>query len=672
MKMYKTILSSTLKILEGLPFPVPQKGRLAGITRQYMAPPSDMFMNDNYHFPMGTAYLKLGIRGVAQKAAAVAKTKTDENDVALLSGIAEVYEHVGAYINRYACAVEQQAEGDKRLQKIARNLFVLASQPPRTFEQALQLTYLMWKLRCLNKPGADIGRLDVHLYPWFCRDIEEGKTTEEEALELLCDFWQLLNENDSGDTLINVMVGGKNQDGTDAGSRLSVLMLEATKRCKQSEPHINVRVHSGLRPDIYRAMLEVQLMGQGQATVYNDEVIIPSLIQFGIPEKLAYSYTNDGCTEIMLDGYSGIDFAHIDAVAAFELAFNNGDWAVRTYRKPVSYFHKDSAVGYYTPDCASGFASGRVEDCGSFEEFYGMFLRQYAFQVRNKCTMLRRIEDDRRMGAYTSLLLNGTYNYILDSGLDILRGGFPFAAYMMFAGSIPTVADCLIAIKRLVFEKKLYSVHQIKEAIRVNFDGYEAMRCQMAACPKFGNDIDEVDKLAADIAHHFCEWLNDYRNETGFAILPALLGWRFLEEAYGTAATPDGRHYADPIAEHYCATPGKAVNGPTALINSIAKAKETIKKAAGVCAVHVTLPRNLGNSTEESLAVLDGLVKAAIENGLNQMNIAIYDKALLQKAQQDPENHRDIIVRVWGYSARFVDLCKEMQDHVISRVAGSV
>lgn len=110
-----------------------------------------------------------------------------------------------------------------------------------------------------------------------------------------------------------------------------------------------------------------------------------------------------------------------------------------------------------------------------------------------------------------------------------------------------------------------------------------------------------------------------------------------MEEAYGTAATPDGRHYADPIAEHYCATPGKAVNGPTALINSIAKAKETIKKAAGVCAVHVTLPRNLGISTEESLAVLDGLVKAAIENGLNQMNIAIYDKALLQKRSRIPK-----------------------------------
>ncbi len=670
--MYKNILFDTLQILEELPVPVPCKGKLAGITRQYMAPPSDMFMNDNYHFPMGTSYLKLGVKGVAQKAAAVAKTKTAENEIALLTGIAKVYEQIGAYIERYARAVEERAGDDKRLQTIAQNLFVLSDQPPQTFEQALQLTYLMWKLRCLNKPGADIGRLDVHLYPWFHRDMEEGKTTEADVLELLCDFWQLLNENDSGDTLINVMVGGKNQDGTDAGSRLSVLMLEATKRCRQSEPHINVRVHSGLRPDIYRAMLEVQLMGQGQATVYNDEVIIPALIKFGIPEKLAYTYTNDGCTEIMLDGYSGIDFGHVDAVATFELAFNNGDWANRTYRKPVSYFHKDGVVNYYTPDCAPGFASGRVEDCGSFEEFYEMFLKQYAFQVRNKCTFLKRMEDDRRIGAYTSLFLNGTYEYILDSGLDILRGGFPFTAYMMFAGSVPTVADCLIAIKQLVFERKLYTVEQVKEAIRFNFEGYEAMRCQMTACPKFGNDIDEVDELAADIANHFCDWLNDYRNESGFAILPALLGWRFLEEAYGIAATPDGRRYTDPIAEHYCATPGKAVNGPTALISSIAKAKEAIAKAVGVCAVHVTLPRNLSNSDEESLVVLDGLVSAAIAGGLNQMNIAIYDEALLRRAQQDPENHQDVIVRVWGYSARFVDLCKEMQDHVISRVASSV
>jgi len=670
--MYKTITENTLQVLAALPVTVPAEGSLAGFAGEYMVPDQPMFMGDNYHYPMGTAYLKFGVVGVSRRAAASAKNVTDDRNRELLEGIAQVYEAIAAWIARYADAVDAAAGEDTRLKRMGENLHRLAKGAPVHFHEALQLTYLMWKIRCLNKPGADIGRLDVHLRSFFEADIASGYTTEDEVLEQLVDFWNLLNKNDSGDTLINVMVGGRNPDGSDAGSRLSVLMLEATKRCKKSEPHINVRVHPSLRPDIYRAMLEVQLMGQGQATVYNDEVIIPSLINFGIPEELACCYTNDGCTEIMLDGYSGIDFAHVDAVATFELAFNNGDWAERTYRKPVSYFHKDGAVNFYTPDCAPGFASGKPEKCRTFAEFYEMFLKQYAFQVRRNCAVLKRIEDDRQIGAYTSVFLNGTYDYILESGQDILRGGFPFAAYMMFAGSIPTVADCLMAVKELVFDRKLYTVEQIKEAIRVNFEGYEIMRRQMAACPKFGNDIDEVDELAADIANHFCGWLEDYRKETGFAIMPALLGWRFLEEAHGIAATPDGRRYADPIAEHYCATPGKAACGPTALVNSIAKAKEAISKAVGVCAVHVTLPRNLGNSDEESLIVLDGLVSAAISGGLNQMNIAIYDEALLRKAQQDPENHQDVIVRVWGYSARFVDLCKEMQDHVISRVAGSV
>lgn len=670
--MYETILSSTLQILRELPVPVPQRGRLAGITRQYTAPPVEMFMNDNYHFPMGTAYLKLGVRGVAQKAAAAALTKTAEDEIALLRGIAAVYEQIGAYFARYAKAVNEQTDGDDRLGRIASNLSVLADQPPQTFEQALQLTYLIWKLRCLNKPGADIGRLDVHLYPWFRQDMDAGRITEEEVLALLCDFWQLLNENDSGDTLINVMVGGRNPDGSDAGSRLSVLMLKATQLCKGSEPHINVRVHPKLEPEIYKEMLKVQLMGQGQATVYNDEVIIPSLVKFGISEELACCYTNDGCTEIMLDGYSGIDFAHIDAVATFELAFNNGQWAERTYRSVVKYWRKDLPEYYYTPDAAPGFASGCPESCESFEEFYRQFLRQYEFQTRSRAAGLKRLRDDRMAGAQTSLLLNGTYEYILDSGKDVLRGGFPVENYMMFSGSIPTVADCLMAVKTLVFDKKLYTIAQIKEAIRVNFEGHEAMRQQMLAVPKFGNDLEEVDALAADIARHFCGWLEQFRKETGLAIWPALLGWRFIEEAWGVAATPDGRRYGDPIAEHFCATPGRVVNGPTALIRSISGARDVIEKAVGVCAVHVTLPRNLGNSDEQSIAILDALVGAAIAGGLNEMNIAIYDAALLRQAQRDPENHRDIIVRVWGYSARFVDLCEQMQEHVISRITGGL
>lgn len=663
--MYEEVLSSTLQVLRALPTPTPSYGVLAGFAREYTVCPQEMFRNDNYHFPMGTAFLDLGVSGIADLAAEnAARAKTPQSRE-LLSGISQVYREISRWFDRYAKALDRSTP---RLLRMSENLETLAKQPPQTFEQAVQLYYLLWKLRSLCSFTSDLGRLDVHLLPFFQRDMDSGRICEEDARNLICEFWEKLNDNNSGDTLINVMVGGSNADGSDAGSRLSVLMLQASLLTGKTEPHINVRLHKNLNPEIFQAMLQVQRMGQGQGTVYFDETVIPALKQFGVPEELACRYTNDGCTEIMLDGYSGIDFGHIDAVAAFELAMFNGDWAPCPFRSPVKYWHKDCPAIYYTPDAVAGLASGKVEDCATFEEFYQIFLRQYQFQTRNKAVGLRRMRDDRRSGDYSSLLLNGTYDYVLRDGVDIMQGGFPFDAYMLFSGSIPTAADCLAAIRQVVFEQKAYTIGQIKQALAVNFEGYENLRQALLNAPKFGNDCDSVDLLAADIANHFCDWLEAYRQETGFAVMPALLGWRFIEEAHGVSATPDGRRYADPIAEHYCATPGRAQNGPTALLRSIGKAREAIRKAVGVTAVHLTLPNNLGDSEEQALEVLGALNLAAGELGLSEMNIAIYDADLLRQAQKDPEHHRDLIVRVWGYSARFVDLCKEMQDHVIRRI----
>ena len=665
--MYEAIVKNTVEILCQLPVPFPESRLLAGIVKEYRAPQQEMFMNDNYHYAMGTAYLKLGILGVSEKAEESSKTVETEKQRELLSSIAIVYREISNYLSRYAEAVHKQAESDKQ-RHTGDMLKALSTRPPQHFDEALQLVYIMWKLRTLYKKHADLGRLDVHLRELFEKDMTSGYMSEQDVLDYLLCFWELLNENDSGDTLLNVMVGGRNIDGSDAGSRLSVLMLKAVQLCRQTEPHINVRVHPELDPAIYQAMLEVQLMGQGQATMYNDEVIIPSLMKFGIPEELACCYANDGCSEITLDGYSGIDYAHIDIVGVFELAFNNGSWADRTYRKKVHYWNNSDPDYFYTPHAVCGYASGDPQTCETFEKFYQMFLKQYEFQIRNKAEELKRLYDDRMSFVTTSVFLNGTYDFVLEHGDDILGGGFPFAEYMLFSGSIPTAADCLIAVKSLVYDRKIYTISELKEAIRVDFKGYEGMRKQMLNTPKFGNDIDEVDLLARDIARCFCDCLQNFRKESGFAVMPALYGFRFLEESYGVAATPDGRHYGDPIAEHYCATPGRAVNGPTALLNSIAKAKEEISMAVGVCAVQITLSRNLGNTDEESLMILDGLNRAAVAGGLNHMNIGIYDAELLREAQRNPEQHKDIIVRVWGYSARFVTLCKEMQDHVINRI----
>lgn len=667
--MYEKILEHTLAMLEKVALAIPESGELAGAGMRIADSQAykEAWHEDNYHFPLGTAYLSLGFGGVAENAQKKAEMSGGKQ-AELFYGIAKSYCALSELLKRYAEKIHACANGEARLERIAERLGKIAFKAPEHFDEALQSVALMWCIRTLNADGADIGRLDVHLKEFFDRDIASGYMTEEKCLDLLCDFWRILNSKCTGDTLNNVLVGGKQKDGTNAGGRLSVLMLEATKRCAMPEPHINVRVFEGLDNDIRRAMTKVQLMGQGQATVYNDDVLIDSLIKFGIPEDLAYNYTNDGCTEVVLDGGSGIDFEHIDAVAAFELGFNNGSLMLCDYRRPIKYWSVRNIERLYTPDVITGFESGEVEKCSDFGEFYNCFLRQYEFQVKSKAEKLEKMEENRKSSGCSSLLLNGTLDCVFESGKDCISGGFPVALYMMFSGSIPTVADCLIAIKKVVFEQKRYTIAEIKDALRADFKGYEGMQKELLSAPKFGNGIDEVDMLAADIADRFCDWLDEYRSLTGFAVMPALLGWRFLEEAHGIAATPDGRNYADPIAEHYCATPGKAVNGPTAHISSIAKAKKAISRAVGVSAVHMTLPSGIQKS-ENGKEIIDGLVRSACASGLSQMNIAVYDADTLRKAQAEPEKYQDIVVRVWGYSARFVSLCKEMQEHVISRIS---
>lgn len=674
--VYQEIIESTVKIINTLPMPVPKAGRIAGVTGALDETEDTMFQGDNYHYPMGTAYLKYGLCGVAAKAKEQSAHTADLQQAELLYGIFEVYTAIAAYCGEYAKKIEEAMScGDwsvkdyKRLRRIANNLKALSVREPQHFDEAMQLMYLMWKLRTLKQSGSAIGRMDVRLRPYFEKDFKDGYLTEKEALELICDFWELLNENAGGDTLNNVMLGGKNTDGSDAGGKLAVLMLKATALCGKPEPHVNVRVHSKMSREMWDALLDVQFMGQGQATIYNDEVVIPSLIQWGIPSDAAHDYTNDGCTEILLDGLSGIDFTHIDAVGAFELAFYNGEWAPKEYAKPVKYWHRDNEAYLYTPDADIGYQSGEVECCESFEDFYQLFLKQYRHQTLVKAGQLVDLHQSRmgKESPGSSVLLNGSFEFVLESGIDICKGGFPYPAYMVFSGSIPTVADILVGLKEVVFERKEYSIAQVKEALRADFQGYEEMRQKFLAADKFGNDMDDVDLLAADIAKKFCGWLKEYSKECGLSVLPALVGWRFVQEAYGVLATPDGRRYGDPIAEHYCATPGRAVNGPTALINSVAKAKGAIEMAAGVCAVQISLPRRLCSERKKGILILESLIRTAIDKGLNELNIAIYDNEILKEAQKKPEQYGDVVVRVWGYSARFVELSREMQEHVISR-----
>ena len=662
MGKYRDILQAELLALDEIHFELTD-GVYPNIPMAINDRKAPLARNDNFHYPLGTTYLTYGFRGVAQIAQEKSKSAVSENAAELYNGISAVYQKIADIFLRAGEKFKSEATADARIRKMADMLIRLGTDKPHTFYEALGAEYMVWMIRCYG--GCDIGRMDHHLKPFFEQDIFNGTLTEDEALSYLIDVWNGMDRRRSGDTLTNVMIGGMNEDGNDTSSRLSVLMLKATCRVSGSEPHISVRVHKNMRRDVWDAMLEVQLLGKGQGTLYNDEVVFKGLTLRGYDRKHIAHYTTDGCTEILFDGYSTIDFNHIDAVATFELAMNNGA-LLPIQKKPVPYFHKNNKAVLYEPDVIVGYQSGVVDKMTTFEEVYEAFMRQYLYQLDVKMEGLKKKHEWQKEKATGSFFMNGSFPTVLESGLGMFEGGLPCDDYMVFSGSITTVADCLSGLKHVVYDLKKYSISQVREALQANFKGFETMQAEMKAAPKFGNNEDAVDMIAADIVKRFCKHTEEYCEKTGFRVLPALIGWRFMNEAYGVAATPDGRNYGDSIAEHYNATPGNAKNGPTSIIMSVAKAP--LFRACGVAPVHVTLPSGIFRTKENGITILDSLNSVAVSQGLVFLNVAIYDPDQLRDAKLHPEKYPDLIVRVWGFSARFVELASDMQDHIISRV----
>lgn len=666
---YQEILQKYLDFIADLPVEIPPEGIIAGFTVYKGSKNFSVWGNDNLHYPMGTSYLRMGVKGVAEYARKQFPKCETPRETGMLESIAQTYDAIAAYFARYLPVLDEKiagAEGKEEKQRLSamrENMAVLSKGAPETFAQAIQLFYLIWRLRCVNA-CATIGRLDQHLYPHYKADVEKGILDQEKALDLICQLWNRLNECGSGDTLMHMMMGGRNEKGEDMSNDLSLLMFRASCILGKTEPHINLRYHKKINPAVLDEALKLQLMGHGQATFYNDEFIIPALVEHGVPLEYACAYANDGCTELVFDGISDINFNHIDVVAVFELALNNGQLTPKE-ALPVPYFHKEHKKAIYHPDVSLGYQSGDAALAETYEEFYQLFLKQYKFQADVKFRQMLQKHEELKLAEGTPLL-NGTFESVMDSRKDVMGGGLPMLSEMTFMGSIPTVADCLMAMKKVVYEKKMVDIPTLQKALAANFEGYEALRAHLLNAPKFGNDIDEVDMIAADIARHTCEWAEAFEAETGYPLRPALVGWKFLEEAYGVGATPDGRKYADPIAEHYCATPGRAKMGPTALINSISKGP--LSRACGIAASHVSLPASVSGDPEEGLKTLRDICLAGMDQGVTMLNIAIYDVDTLKKAQQNPEAYQDLIVRVWGFSAKFVELSREMQDHVISRV----
>ncbi|KKO11092.1 hypothetical protein LCGC14_0015680 [marine sediment metagenome] len=630
---------------------------------------------DGFHCPFGTKQLmELGFAGIASTAAANAE-KLDGQPKCFLQVIARCYEAACRYAQSWSDAAADAADaavGDDRvrLTRIADACSSLGAGPPDSLLEAAQLLWFGLAMRngSVTSPP---GRLDQYLQPFYVADLARGEITPEFAQQLIDELFTKIDTIFTGDGLMNLVVGGVDADGNDATNEMSMMMLDAATRLVIACPQMNIRIHDRSPEAFRRKATELQLAPTGGCSILNDEVIIPAMVAEGIPLDLARNYCCDGCNELLFDGESLIDFTAAEAAKSFERAlFNGRECPLPEGVVPRARYHyavdepSELGIGDHR-----GPETGDFTTMTSFDELFEAFQGQYLHSVTKTLDSFCSSVLNNRAEMVSAPFFAGTFPECLATGEDPMTGGARWQTFMIFSGSIPTAADGLAAVKKVVFEDHACTPGELLAALEADWEGYEPLRKRCMAAPRFGNDDPYVDDIAAEIVRRFDTTVREYKHELGFPLHPALFCHTFNMISMALGATPDGRRRGDAVAEHFSPVPGRALSGPTAVINSMTKAP--IDRMVGTAVTHISLSRAALGTPAQASVVVRTLVDTALKMGLTVINLPIYDVQQMIDAQKNPEQHADLMVRVWGFSDRFNMLDSRLQDHLIARALTS-
>ncbi|TFG71896.1 MAG: hypothetical protein E4H27_03665 [Anaerolineales bacterium] len=560
--------------------------------------------------------------------------------------VTEAASEIGArYANKIRALQDQCTDSDRalELERMVQVLKHVPAKPARTFHEALQS---LWFAHIINtwEDGINansLGRLDQILYPYYQNDITAGRLSREEAFELLCCFWiKLYRDYD----VQQVVLGGVDAQGQDAANELTYLMLDVTEaldfiRC------LSVRLHRGSPQALLRRALEIVSKGKGVPFFFNDEVLIPALVDNGIALEDARDYAAIGCVEITIPGKANPHAvsSRINLLKCLELTLNNGTSMLTGKR-----------LGPETGDPA---------EWHSIDAVISAFEIQVDYFVHQICRETLRLGIEYSLTKpmpYKSLLTEGC----LASGRDFNYCGAKYDFHESMPMGIPNVADSLAAIERLVFIEQRYTLMELIEQMRNNFP-LESTRLEcLRRTPKYGNDDDAVDRFACYVFEHYCRLMGEVSTvyDTKFFAQPFTYLW-LVEAGKLTAATPDGRKNGENLAYSISPMQGRDFKGLTAVINSLAKLPQHL--AAGSTSAIIEVEPVL--FTEEHIDHLVTLLKTTSEKGVGQLQFNVVSAETLRKAQSEPENYRNLAVRVSGFSQKFCLLNKELQDHIIAR-----
>ena len=590
----------------------------------------------------------------------------DLDKIYFYKSVIDTTEGVMAYARRmsqYAAELAAKETNPQRKEELLKISEVNAKVPahkPDTFWEAIQAVWTIESLLPVeeNQTGMSIGRVDQYMYPYYKADLDAGRMNNFQAFELagcmlikMSEMMWITSEGGSKffagyQPFVNMCVGGLTRDGRDATNELTYLLMDAVRHVKIYQPSLACRINNKSPQKYMKKIVDVVRSGMGFPACHFDDTHIKMMLAKGVSIEDARDYCLMGCVEPQKAGrlYQWTSTSYTQWPICIELVLNHG--VPLWYGKQV------------TPDM------GDLDQYQTYEQFDAAVKEQirYVTKWTAVATVIsQRVHRDLAPKPLMSIMYEGC----MEKGRDVSAGGamYNFGPGVVWSG-LATYADAMAAIRKLVFDDRKYTLKQLNEALKADFEGYDQIKADCLAAPKYGNDDDYADLIAADLIN-FTE-MEHRKYKTLYSVLSHGTLSISNNTPFGqlTGASAGGRRAWTPLSDGISPTQGADFNGPTAIIKSVAKLSND---NMNIGMVHnFKLMAGLLDTPEGENGIIT-LLRTACAFGNGEMQFNYMDNNTLIDAQKHPENYKDLVVRVAGYSAFFTELCKDVQDEIISR-----
>ncbi|MHC1785734.1 MAG: pyruvate formate lyase family protein [Christensenellales bacterium] len=558
--------------------------------------------------------------------------KREKND--FVEALSQTVDVISACCLHYAGQADALGEAEA-----AAALRHICTGAPRTLREAIQL---IWLYTCLSGV-MDYGRMDVYLGDFLARDLDQGALTRDGALALLVGLWRLMVARR---TVYHgrVVIGGLGRPNEKNADEFALLAMEASRLVHEIEPQLTLRLHKDQDPRLYDKAMAVIAAGTTYPMLYNDDVNVPSVMSaFNLPLEDALQYVPFGCGEYIIDHKSfGSPNGVINMLKALEVTLFDGRELIKRRKM--------------------GLAEGGLLAFDNFDAFYAAYKRQVTHYIEVLAEVEKLILVQAAIQA-PFLMMSLLYDGCIETGKGMLEGGLAWlGATLESYGNINTV-DALQAIREVVYEQGLISRGRLLEALEKDFEGFEAERKLLEGAQKYGNNLAQVDSLAADLHDFEARLIRDQAERVGLSSLLMVVINNSANTFLGrwTGASADGRKAKQYMANANNPVGGMDKNGVTAMLLSLAKFPSRH---------HAGTVQNLKLS-HELFRTAPGKVKALFDTyfdmGGTQLMVTVLNRGDLEDAMENPERHRNLLVRVGGFSAYFVTLEKDVQQEILSR-----